>query len=253
MLTEHTYLLERLSGSQPNERALVLEELSECTQRLVASTGRGLDLCEADLSGLNLAGANLRRATLSRASLHNTNLRDADLSEITMVCPGMERTDLRGANLESAYVHALAAQTCNFDDANLSRLRDATGTLFHGCSMRGVQLSSAQLAYSSFYQCDLSGGRLSGANLQGCLINECLLIEASLEQALLDQLSIVKSDLSAASSKAPPGRDCACSASPEPGRYGSTRRCCPGCDSTRSAATAGRPTRCTSLARTSAT
>jgi hypothetical protein len=38
-----------------------------------------------------------------------------------------------GAKLDFAYMHAMAAQVCNFDDASLRNVIDATGSLFHGC------------------------------------------------------------------------------------------------------------------------
>ncbi|SPF07049.1 pentapeptide repeat-containing protein [Streptomyces sp. MA5143a] len=202
----HIELLRSISEATGKERAERLKELSELTQRLIDSTGRGLSLSEADLSNLRLDEVDLRRATLNRAVLHGTQLQRATLDEITMVCPGMERTNLSGASLRSAYVHALAAQTCNFDGADLSELRDATGTLFHGCSMRGVHLDGSHLAGSSFYQCDLSDASLSQANLQGSLINECLLDDAELLGCCCDQLTVTKTSLRGTSFQRASGR-----------------------------------------------
>lgn len=199
-------LLIAYGRSTADERLNLAKQLSEETQRSVDRTGRGLDLTEADLSNLDLSGADLRLATLNRAVLHGTKLIGADLSGITMICPGMERTNLSEANLRAAYVHALAAQTCNFDSADLTGLRDATGSLFHGCSMRGVHLSGAQLAGSAFYQCDLSEAKLTEANLQGAIINECLLDLAALDRACVDQLVVTKSSLRSASLSEASGR-----------------------------------------------
>lgn len=206
-MNDQSDLLRRLGAAAPGpERDDLLAKLSSLTGHLVETTGRGLDLNDQDLGGLDLGGADLRRASLSRANLHGTKLVRANLREITAVCPGMERTDLTGADLTHAYIHALAAQTCTFDDADLTGLRDATGTLFHGCSLKNVILTGSQLAGSSFYQCDLTRANLDEANLQGSLVNECLLVGASLRGALLDQVSIVKvaladADLSGASGR----------------------------------------------------
>lgn len=192
-MTSHLDMLCTLGATSAGpERDKLLAELSSLTDRLIKTTGRGLDLNDENLGSLDLTGADLRRSSMSRANLHSTKLVNADLREMTMVCPGMERTDLTGADLTHAYIHALAAQTCSFDNANLTGLRDATGTLFHGCSMRSTTLTGSQLAGSSFYQCDLTGSTLDDINLQGSLINECMLSGASLRGALLDQVSMVK-------------------------------------------------------------
>lgn len=207
MISHHVELvLELAAKADDGGRSEALKQLSEETQRIIDSTGRGLDLVEADLSNLDLRRADLRRATLSRAVLHGTRLQGADLSETTMVCPGMERTNLSGAILRSAYVHALAAQTCNFDGADMTGLRDATGTLFHGCSARSTQLAGAHLAGAAFYQCDFTDASFQGANLQGALINECLLDDAALIGASLDQLVVTKSSLRGTSFERVSGR-----------------------------------------------
>lgn len=198
-MTGHLGLLRRLGACElGSERDELLAELSRITEHLIQTTGRGLDLNDHDLGGLNLGGSDLRRCSMNRTNLHSTRLTRANLREITMVCPGMERTDLSGADLTHAYIHALAAQTSNLDNADLTGLRDATGTLFHGCSMLGTRLGGSHLAGSSFYQCDLTGAVLDGANLQGSMVNECLLTDAHLRGALLDQSTFVKVGLSRA-------------------------------------------------------
>jgi uncharacterized protein YjbI with pentapeptide repeats/histidyl-tRNA synthetase len=193
----HVDLLEKLHSAE--DRGPALEEISTLTRRLLAETGRGLQLSEAGLANLDLSGADLSGAVLNRAVLHGTRLRGAVLDRCTMICPGLERTDFTGASLREAYVHALAAQTCSFDDARLDGLRDATGSLFHGCSMRRAVLSGSHLAGATYYQCDLTGADLRTANLQGASINECLLRATQLDDAMVDQLVITKCDLTGAS------------------------------------------------------
>jgi uncharacterized protein YjbI with pentapeptide repeats len=193
---DHLDLLAKLDAS--DNRQSTLDEISALSQRLLADTGRGLQLTEANLAGLDLSGADLTGAVLNRATLHSTSLRGANLDRVTMICPGMERTDLRAASMRDAYVHALSAQTCKFDGADLTNMRDATGSLFHGCSMRGVVMSEGHLAGATFYQCDLDDVDLCGANLQGALINECMMRGINLADAVGDQLTVTKSDLTRA-------------------------------------------------------
>jgi uncharacterized protein YjbI with pentapeptide repeats len=173
-------------------RDLSLALVEETTQRAIATTGRGLDLADADLSNLDCRGFNLSYATFNRAALHGSKFDEADLTAATLICPGLERTSFRGANLRGVYVHALAAQVCNFDEAILDEMLDGTGSLFHGCSMRGTSLVGARLAGATFYQCDLSGAHLTRATLQGATINECNLTSADLNTTDVAQLTVTK-------------------------------------------------------------
>ncbi|MEU8678115.1 pentapeptide repeat-containing protein [Streptomyces sp. NPDC048560] len=192
----HVKLLNTLDAAE--EREPILKDIAALTADLLHNTGRGLQLADANLANLDLADADLTGAVLNRATLHSTSLRGAFLDRVTMICPGMERTDLTGASMRDAYVHALAAQTSIFDNADLSNLRDATGSLFHGCSMRGTAMPAGQLAGTTFYQCDLEGADLKAANLQGATFNESVLRETDFGNAVADQLTVTKSDMAGA-------------------------------------------------------
>ena len=126
------------------DRARAEREVAATTARLIEDTGTGLQLSEADLSGLDLRGFDLRKATLNRALLHSTDLSGANLSGANLICSGMERTKLARADLSGAYVHAFAAQVCDFSGADLSRLVDATGSLFHGCNLSEIGRASCR-------------------------------------------------------------------------------------------------------------
>lgn len=180
------------------DRQLAAKEVDAYTEQLIERSGRGMVLREADLRGLNLSGFNLRLAVLNRAVLHGTNLSHANLSGASIVCAGMERTILKGANLSGVYMHAFAAQVCDFTGADMSNLTDATGSLFHGCFMEGVNLSGSAIAGTSFYQCIMDRVDFSRSNLQGSTINECHLGEAEFSGAQLSQLTITKCNLRSA-------------------------------------------------------
>jgi len=205
-MREFVEMLVDYSNADEAGRAGRAHVISAATQRAINHSGKGIDLTEADLSNLDLRGLDLRRATLNRTVLHGTRLDDADLGESTMVCPAMERTSLIRANLRFAYVHALAAQTCHFDECDFTGLRDATGTLFHGCGMRAAKLGASHLAGASFYQCDLSNSSFLDTNLQGATINECVLDEARFDNACVDQLTITKSSMRGTSLAGTTGR-----------------------------------------------
>ncbi len=181
-----------LKWSNYTDRATANQQVSKFTELLIHETGQGLNLSEAILSRCNLAGFNLRRATFNQAQMYETNLTNANLSEAKMICPGLERTNFTGVILKGAYLHALAAQVCKFDDADFSEITDATGSLFHGCSMSSINAEKSMFAGSTFYQCNLNNTNFTGTNLQGCSINECVLDNVNLSASLLSQLTITK-------------------------------------------------------------
>jgi uncharacterized protein YjbI with pentapeptide repeats len=104
----------------------------------------------------------------------------------------MEKTNLRDATLTGAYLHALAAQVCDFTRADMRSVLDATGSLFHGCRLVDALLDRGSLAGATFYQCDLRGSSWDNATLQGATFNECLLDGARFGAANLDQVTMTK-------------------------------------------------------------
>jgi uncharacterized protein YjbI with pentapeptide repeats len=149
-------------------------------------------LADADFSGMDLRGVNFCRANLNRTRLYGTNLSGANLSSATMICPGLERTRFRRANLSGSYIHALAAQVCDFVEADLSGVLDATGSLFHGCDLSEARLDGAVLSGATFYQSTLTNASLRHVVLQGSVFNECFLDLAQLSGGALDQCAFTK-------------------------------------------------------------
>lgn len=193
----HADALRRLATS--DDRAVAMAEVSALTRGLIEATGRGLVLDEADLSGLDLSGFDLRQAVFNRAILHGTNFASANLSGAMLICPGTERTCFREANLYGTYIHAFAAQVCDFRGANLGAIVDGTGSLFHGCDMEEAVFDHAMLAGSMFYQCSLRSASARCVSLQGCSFVECAADRLVLAGAGLDQVVFNKSSLDHAS------------------------------------------------------
>lgn len=188
--------LRRVLGQSDRDAARA--EIDEWTSEQTQSNGRGIDLTAAPLTGADLSSLNLHGATLSRATLYGARLDCADLSEASLICPAMEKTSLRKANLRGAYLHALAAQVCDFTQADLSSVLDATGSLLHGCQLVEATLDRGSLAGATFYQCDLRGSSWKNATLQGATFNECLLDDARFDMANLDQVTMTKCRLDGA-------------------------------------------------------
>ncbi|KRP93756.1 hypothetical protein AOQ72_20880 [Bradyrhizobium yuanmingense] len=185
--------------SRAADRPRAVAAVGRRTEEAIRRTGIGLQLSSEDFSGLDLSEFPLRRCTLNRAQLYGAKLDRADLSGANLICPGMERASFLGAKLDFAYMHAIAAQVCNFDDASLRNVIDATGSLFHGCSMKRARFDNAVLSGLLAYQCDASEAVFDGAELQGSTINECFLPSASFRFAKLGQLTITKAHLASCS------------------------------------------------------
>ncbi|MDA9391774.1 hypothetical protein CO683_40145 [Bradyrhizobium ottawaense] len=182
-----------------SDRSSALAAIKTRTEEAIKKTGVGLQLSSENLNGLDLSGVSLRRCILNRAQLHGAKLDGADLSESNLICPGLEKTSFRSVNLDFAYMHAIAAQVCNFDGASLCNVIDATGSLFHGCSMRRARFDNALLSGVLFYQCDADHAVFDGAELQGTSINECFLPHASFRFAKLNQVTLTKAHLAGCS------------------------------------------------------
>ncbi|MHC2432809.1 pentapeptide repeat-containing protein [Bradyrhizobium sp. USDA 4451] len=185
--------------SRAADRLRAVAAVGRRTEDVIRRTGIGLQLSSEDFSGLDLSDFPLRRCTLNRAQLYGAKLDRADLSGANLICPGLERASFRGAKLDFAYMHAIAAQVCNFDDASLRNVVDATGGLFHGCSMKRARFDNAMLSGLLVYQCDASHAVFDGAELQGSTLNECFLSSASFRFAKLSQVTITKAYLAACS------------------------------------------------------
>jgi uncharacterized protein YjbI with pentapeptide repeats len=182
--------LQRVLGE--SDRGAAITEIDGWTSEQTQSSGRGIDLTGDVLTDADLSSLNLRGATLSRATLHGACLDHADLSGANLTCPAMEKTSLREATFHGAYLHALAAQVCDFTKADLSSVLDATGSLLHGCKLVEATLDRSSLAGATFYQCDLRRSSWKNATLQGATFNECLLDDARFDMANLDQVTMTK-------------------------------------------------------------
>jgi uncharacterized protein YjbI with pentapeptide repeats len=121
---------------------------------------KGVNLRDADLSGLNLERSNLTGAQLEGANLKKTNLSNSALF----------KTHLERANLKEAIL-----MITNLTEAQLE-----------GADLRGAQLQGANLRYTNLEGADLSDANLQGANLRGANLRGAHLEGAHLEDTELD-------------------------------------------------------------------
>lgn len=202
-----------ISLSMHHNREMAQQIVSNITQKLIDDTGKGWDLSGANLSNLDLRGFDLRKSILNRTQLYETKLAHANLSAAEIICPGMEKTDLSHANLSHSNMHALAAQVCNFENADMSEIIDLTGGLFHGCNMRGINAKNSKFSGSTFFQCSLEESVFQYAILDGCTFNESHLSEINLYGAkctrlFATNLCMINSNMSRMDGQEAVFRDC---------------------------------------------
>jgi uncharacterized protein YjbI with pentapeptide repeats len=122
-----------------------------------------------DLTGIDLRGARLQNAQLQRVRLDGADLREADLSSAAMSWFGNALLD--GASLVGAYVHQLV-----------------------DCSLRGADLTEAQLCSAELDRCDFTGARLRKLRGEHLQTEACVFQSADLRGAILHSATFHQPD-----------------------------------------------------------
>jgi len=186
MTEEQQAFLGMLTGT---DHAKIKVECARLTAKAKNETGIGLNLSHLDLSGKNLSGLDLRRAILRHTTLHGANLDNTNLSKASFFSVGMDKVQARGASFRNTYLHAAAMQACNFEGADFGDLKDAAGSLFHGCNFNKARISGL-ISGSTFFQCELEEGDLSGIYAGSVSFKSCNMRKINLARAYLYQASI---------------------------------------------------------------
>ncbi|OUL37052.1 hypothetical protein BV372_04415 [Nostoc sp. T09] len=137
----------------------------------------GIDLSEANLSGVKLSGANFSQANLSIVNLSGANLNKADLSNATL-----NVARLSGVNLVRAILNNASLNVANLIRADLNH----------------AQLKGASLVRAELIRADLSCADLFEANLSNADLREATLRQANLRRANLSEASLRGSSLTGA-------------------------------------------------------
>lgn len=150
----------------------------------------GVDLPEANLSGVKLSGVNLSDANLSIVNLSGANLSEANLSNVKL-----NVARLSGANLCSAILNNASLNVANLIRADLSRAQLRGASLIRTELVR-ADLSRADLLEADLTSADLREATLRQANLRHANLSEAILRGASLTGANLEMANLNASDLS---------------------------------------------------------
>ncbi|MEH2055349.1 MAG: pentapeptide repeat-containing protein [Nostoc sp.] len=157
----------------------------------------GIDLAEANLSGVKLSGINLSDANLSIVNLSGANLSEANLSNAKL-----NVARLSGANLCDAIMNNASLNVANLIRADLSRAQ------LRGASLIRAELIRADLSHTDLLEADLTSADLREAtlrqanfrqaNLSEAILKGASLTGANLEMANLNASDFSRSDLSGA-------------------------------------------------------
>lgn len=139
----------------------------------------GVDLSEANLSGVKLCGVNLSQANLSIVNLSGANLSEADCSHAKL-----NVARLSGANLTNAIFNYSSLNVANLIRADLSRAQ-----------LRGASLVRAELLRAELSRADLSEANLEGTDLREATLRQTNLRHANLSGVVLKGASLVGANL----------------------------------------------------------
>ncbi|ACC79710.1 pentapeptide repeat protein [Nostoc punctiforme PCC 73102] len=150
----------------------------------------GIDLAEANLSGVKLSGVNLSDANLSIVNLSGANLSEANLSNAKL-----NVARLSGVNLSNAILNNASLNVANLIRADLSRAQ-LKGALLIRAELIRADLSRADLSEADLTSADLREATLRQANLRHANLSESVLRGASMTGANLEMANLNASDLS---------------------------------------------------------
>jgi uncharacterized protein YjbI with pentapeptide repeats len=157
----------------------------------------GVDLPEANLSGVKLNEVNFRHANLSVVNLSGANLSGANLSHAQI-----NVARLSGAYLSQANLNHASLNVANLIRADLSRAQLQSASLIRAELIRAdlsrADLLSANLSCADLREAALRHAVLRYANLSEANLRDGFLTEASLEGANLNNTDMSGADLSGA-------------------------------------------------------
>ncbi|ABA23996.1 Pentapeptide repeat protein [Trichormus variabilis ATCC 29413] len=157
----------------------------------------GVDLSEANLSGVKLCGVNFSQANLSIANLSGSNLSEADFSHAKL-----NVARLSGANLTNAIFNHSSLNVANLIRSDLSRAQLRGASLVRAELIRAelsrVDLSEANLNSADLREATLRHANLRHANLNGASLKGASLVGANLEMANLNGSDLSRCDLTSA-------------------------------------------------------
>ena len=155
----------------------------------------GIELAEANLSGVKLSGVDLSNANLSVANLSGANLTKANFSHAQLNVARLSGAHLEGANLTKASLNVANLIRANLSNAKLIKASLIRGELiradFSRANLLGANLSNADLREAT-----LRHAILRGANLNEACFRGASLVAANLEKATLNSTDLVRVDLS---------------------------------------------------------
>ncbi|ALN75344.1 pentapeptide repeat-containing protein [Aureimonas sp. AU20] len=186
---------------------------------------QGLDLADADLSGLPFTGADLTHANLKRAVVANgvgraarfddalieeARFSNADLSGASFVNAVGGQAEFEGAMLEDAIFRGANLRFSSFKTALLDGAdfegadgwgadftgADADRTVFRKARLDEADLSDVNLTFSDFTGASLKRAKLRGSRLRGANLAGAALTGTDLSGADLSDTTLLRIDLS---------------------------------------------------------
>ncbi|MFO1498589.1 MAG: pentapeptide repeat-containing protein [Verrucomicrobiota bacterium] len=174
---------------------------------LKESSLRGANLMGADARFADLTGADLGRAILFGARLFQAEMSDIDLSQADvsysdLVGANLQGADLSGADLRFATMPGAKLEFAFWRDTKLDEhtlIDDKPKLIWQLVNQgpKGLDLRTADLSLSTFFQVDLSGADMRLADLSGSDVGQANLSGVNLSSAILRFVSFHGSKIDA--------------------------------------------------------
>ena len=116
---------------------------------VVADTADQLNLSEVDLRG-----ASFHRADIDGGDLSDTDLADADFTGATLYGTYMYRANCQQSNFTGALLQGVVLDKANMRGANLMEAKLLMDNMNLACSLRGADLSGAQMRDAVLSECE---------------------------------------------------------------------------------------------------
>jgi uncharacterized protein YjbI with pentapeptide repeats len=176
----------------PQTIVLILEQHARWLRN--KSDGARADISFQDLSGLQLPHAIFRRAKLAGVNFSNAELTGCDFSETDLFAANLQDATLRHVNFEGVDLHGAQFSNADLSQANLQITDMREGRLMQS----GAQTAQPHPVKSGRACCDVKNATLRGANLSHANMTKCSLVEADLSGALLQSARMREFDLDGA-------------------------------------------------------
>ncbi|MCB9244964.1 MAG: pentapeptide repeat-containing protein [Flavobacteriales bacterium] len=155
---------------------------------------RGIQLHDADLSGMNLCHSDLSNSSFTNSSFTNSNLSFSKLEQVEISNCDLSHCTIRQSNLQNAILSNSTIFQTNFSGSNMRfiQMNDSKvlESYFQWADLTGCFAVKADLSGSDFARSEMSGADLRFSNLENGRLAKTVLNGADLSGVNLENVNV---------------------------------------------------------------